>query len=196
MKTSSVILAAVAVVAGVALAVHRTQRSAAGAPHTQNTAPVRKLSTEGMKPVADLVMKDLNDKPVSLKDFAGKVVLVNFWATWCDPCRAEIPWLIELRNKYNAQGFEVLGVAMDDEGKKAVQPFVEKERFDVNGQKLAMSYPILIGDPDAVDKFMDGYGGIVGMPTSVLVSRDGKRVNNTIGPVDPEKLERDIQGLL
>ncbi|HTQ85532.1 MAG TPA: TlpA disulfide reductase family protein [Candidatus Solibacter sp.] len=197
MKTSSVILAAVAVIAGVALAVHRTQRSAAGAPHTQpNTAPVTKISTEGMKPVADLVLKDMSGKEVSLKDYAGKVVLVNFWATWCDPCREEIPWLIDLRAKYNDKGFEVLGVSMDDEGQKVVQPFVDKERFAVNGQKVPMNYPILIGDSDAADKFLGGIGGIVGLPTSVLVSRDGKRVKNTIGPVDPEKLERDIQGLL
>jgi len=196
MKKSSWILAVIALVAALALVVQRTQRSAAGAPHAQSTAPVQKLSTEGMKPVPDLVLKDLNDKPVSLKDYAGKVVLINFWATWCDPCKTEIPWLIELRNKYNDKGFEVLGVAMDDEGKKAVQPFVDKERFEVNGQKLAMSYPVLIGDSDEADKFLGGIGGIVGLPTSVLVSRDGKRVKNTIGPVDPEKLERDIQGLL
>jgi thiol-disulfide isomerase/thioredoxin len=197
MKTGSVILAAVAIVAGVALAVHRTQRSAAGPRNLQSAAPVAKLSTEGMKPVPDLVLKDLNDKQVSLKDYAGKVVLVNFWATWCDPCRTEIPWLMELRKKYNDKGFEVLGVAMDDEGKKVVQPFVEKERFEVNGQKLPMDYPILlIGDSDEADKFLGGIGGIVGLPTSVLVSRDGKRVKNTIGPVDPEKLERDIQSLL
>lgn len=196
MKKGSWLLVAVALVAALAVVVQRTQRSAAGASHAQNTAPVTKLSTAGMQPAPDLVLKDLNDKPVSLKDYAGKVVLVNFWATWCDPCRTEIPWLIELRNKYNAQGFEVLGVSMDDEGKKVVQPFVEKERFDVNGQKLGMSYPILIGDSDAADKFLGGIGGIVGLPTSVLISRDGKRVKNTIGPVDPEKLERDIQSLL
>ena len=196
MKKSSWLLVVVALVAALALVVHRTQRSAAGPRSAQNTAPVAKLSTAGMKPVPDLVLKDLNDKQVTLKDYAGKVVLVNFWATWCDPCKTEIPWLIELRNKYNAQGFEVLGVAMDDEGKKVVQPFVEKERFDVNGQKLGMSYPILIGDSDVVDQFLGGIGGIVGLPTSVLVSRDGKRVKNTIGPVDPEQLERDIQSLL
>jgi thiol-disulfide isomerase/thioredoxin len=149
-----------------------------------------------MKPAPDLVLQDLNDKQVSLKDYSGKVVLVNFWATWCDPCRTEIPWIIALAQKYGDQGFVVLGVAMDDEGKKVVQPFVEKERFDVNGQKLPMNYPILIGDGDSADKFLDAVGGIVGLPTSVLISRDGKRVHTIIGPVDPEKLERDIQGLL
>jgi thiol-disulfide isomerase/thioredoxin len=157
---------------------------------------VPKLSTAAMKPVPDLSLKDLDGKEVTLKDFRGKVVLVNFWATWCDPCRTEIPWLIELQKKYGDQGFVVLGVSMDDEGEKVVKPFVDKERFDVNGQKLGMNYPILIGDSDAADKFLGGIGGIVGLPTSVLVSRDGKRVKNTIGPVDPDQLERDIQSLL
>lgn len=196
MKRTSWLLIVVALVAALALAVHRTQRIAAGLGTARSSAPVKKLSTEGMKPAPDLTLKDLNDKEVSLKDFSGKVVLVNFWATWCDPCRTEIPWLIELQKKYGDQGFEVLGVSMDDEGKKVVQPFVEKERFDVNGQKLGMNYPILIGDSDVADKFMGGIGGIVGLPTSVLVSRDGKRVKTTIGPVDPETLERDIQSLL
>ena len=162
----------------------------------QPVAAVKKLSTAGMAMAPDLEMKDLNGVRVNLKDYAGKVVLVNFWATWCDPCRAEIPWLIDLRNKYNKDGFEILGVAMDEEGKSAVQPFLDKERFDVNGQKVPIQYPILIGDGDLVDKFMEGHGGIIGMPTSVLISRDGKWVHQTIGPVDPEQLERDILGLL
>jgi thiol-disulfide isomerase/thioredoxin len=196
MKKSSGILVLVALVAALAVVVHRTQRSAAGPRQAESTGPAAKLSTEGMKPVPDLVLKDLNDKQVSLKDFSGKVVLVNFWATWCDPCKTEIPWLLELHQKYGEKGFVVLGVAMDDEGKSVVKPFVEKERFNVNGQKVAMNYPILVGDSDAVDKFLGGIGGIVGLPTSVLVSRDGKRVKTTIGPVDPEKLDRDIQGLL
>ncbi|HUJ41401.1 MAG TPA: TlpA disulfide reductase family protein [Candidatus Acidoferrales bacterium] len=198
MKKTSWILVAVALVAALALVVRRTERSAAGSRdlHSASAAPVSKLSTASMKPVPDLSLKDLAGKQVDLKDFRGKVVLVNFWATWCDPCRAEIPSLIELQKKYGAQGFQVLGVAMDDEGLKVVQPFVEKERFDVGGQKLAMNYPILIGDADEADKFLGGIGGIVGLPTSVLVSRDGKRVKNTIGPVDPDQLERQIQSLL
>jgi thiol-disulfide isomerase/thioredoxin len=196
MKKRSWILVAIALVAALALAVHRTERSAAGPRRTLSTAPVPKLSTAAMKPVPDLALKDLDGKEVTLKDFRGKVVLVNFWATWCDPCRTEIPWLIELQKKYGDQGFVVLGVSMDDEGEKVVKPFVDKERFDVNGQKLGMNYPILIGDSDAADKFLGGIGGIVGLPTSVLVSRDGKRVKNTIGPVDPDQLERDIQSLL
>jgi len=196
MKKGSWILVAIALVAALAVVVHRTQRSAAGPRTAKSLAPAPKISTTDMKPVPDLTLKDLDGKEVSLKDFRGKVVLVNFWATWCDPCRTEIPWLIDLYDKYRSRGFVVLGVAMDEEGEKVVQPFVQKERFDVNGQNLPMDYPILIGGEDAADKFMGGIGGIVGLPTSVLVSPDGKRVQTIMGPVDPEKLERQIQGLL
>ena len=66
--------------------------------------------------------KDLDGKEVSLEDYKGKVVLVNFWATWCEPCRVEIPWLIEMQQKYGSKGFTVLGVAMDEEGKSVVSP--------------------------------------------------------------------------
>src|SRR6202140_3040664 len=92
-----------------------------------------------------VVLKDLNDKDVTLAQYKGQVVLVNFWATWCEPCKIEIPWMIEFQKKYGPRGFTVLGISMDDEGKKAVESFFEKERFDVNGQKEAMNYPILLG---------------------------------------------------
>jgi thiol-disulfide isomerase/thioredoxin len=81
------------------------------------------------------------------------VVLVNFWATWCEPCKVEIPWMIEFQQKYSPQGFTILGVSMDEDGKKAIQPFLDKERFDVNGQKEAMSYPILLGSDTIAEKF-------------------------------------------
>jgi thiol-disulfide isomerase/thioredoxin len=196
MKKTSLLLVGVALVAALGLVVQRTQRSAAWGRRSGPAGPVAKISTEGMKPAPDLTLKDLDGKTVSLEQFRGKVVLVNFWATWCDPCRTEIPWLIELQQKYGEKGFVVLGVAMDDEGKKAVEPYVLHERFDVNGQKMAMNYPILLGDEDAVDKFSGAFGGMIGLPTSILISRDGKRVRTTIGLLDPEKLERDVLSLL
>ena len=196
MKKGSWYVIALALAAALALVVQRTQRSAAGSRGSGPAGPIARISTQAMKPAPPLALKDLNDKPVTLKDYSGKVVLVNFWATWCDPCREEIPWLISLSQKYGEKGFVVLGVAMDDEGKKVVQPFVAKERFEVHGQKVPMSYPILIGDGDSADEFLKDVGGALGLPTSVLVSRDGKRVRTIIGPVDPEKLERDILGLL
>src|SRR5271154_1162141 len=76
------------------------------------------------KPEPDLKFKDLQGKDVALADLKGKVVFLNFWATWCDPCRVEIPWLIAMQTKYGPQGFTVVGVAMDDEGKSVVAPFI------------------------------------------------------------------------
>src|SRR5579862_6547724 len=75
----------------------------------------------------------LDGSELSLSKYQGKVVLVNFWATWCDPCRGEIPWLIDFQKKYGDKGLVILGVAMDEEGKTKVQPWVAKERFDVDG---------------------------------------------------------------
>ena len=86
-------------------------------------------------------IKDLQDHDVDLADYKGKVVLVNFWATWCEPCQIEIPWMMEFQKKYGPRGFTILGVSMDEDGKKAVAPFLEKSRFDLHGQKQAMNYP-------------------------------------------------------
>jgi cytochrome c-type biogenesis protein len=140
----------------------------------------------------DLTLKDLDGKDVSLASFRGKVVLVNFWATWCDPCRVEIPWLIDMQGKYSPKGFTVLGIAMDEEGKKEVAPFVAKERFDVNGQKLPMSYPIVLGNEEAADKF----GGLFGYPTSVLISRDGKVIKRITGLISYEEISKAIESQL
>src|ERR1700686_5843125 len=90
----------------------------------------------------EIKVKDLEDKDVTLADYKVKVVFVNFWATWCDPCRVEIPWLIAMQNKYGPKGFTVVGIAMDEEGKSVVAPFLDKERFDVNGQQLPRNNPI------------------------------------------------------
>ncbi|MGB7283844.1 MAG: TlpA disulfide reductase family protein [Candidatus Acidiferrum sp.] len=139
-----------------------------------------------------LTLKDLDGKEVSLSEFKGKVVLVNFWATWCDPCRGEIPSLIELQQKYGPKGFVVLGIALDEEGKSVVAPFVAKERFDVNGQQLPMSYPILIGNDDAADKF----GGLFGYPTSILISRDGKQIKRITGMIDYDEISKTIESQL
>src|ERR1700690_412751 len=141
------------------------------------------------KTAPEIKLKDGDGKDFSLADLKGKVVFVNFWATWCDPCRIEIPWLIDIQNKYSARGFTVVGVAMDDEGKSVVAPFLAKERFDVNGQQLPMSYPIWLGTDEAADKF----GGILGYPTSFLISRDGKIVAHFQGLKSPEELVQAIE---
>jgi len=144
------------------------------------------------KPAPEIKLKDLQGREVSLLDLKGQVVLLNFWATWCDPCRAEIPWFIEMQAKYGPKGFTVVGVAMDDEGKSAVAPFVEKERFDVNGQRLPMSYPVWLGNDEIAEQF----GGILGYPTSFLISRDGKRVGKFQGLKDYDELASAIESQL
>jgi thiol-disulfide isomerase/thioredoxin len=140
----------------------------------------------------ELTLKDLDGKDVSLSEYKGKVVLVNFWATWCEPCRVEIPWLIEMQQKYGPKGFVLLGIALDEEGKSVVAPFVAKERFEVNGQKLPMSYKILIGNDDAADKF----GGLFGYPTSVLISRDGKQIKRVTGMISEDEMNKAIESQL
>lgn len=143
-------------------------------------------------PAPDLTLKDLSGKSVSLGDYKGKVVLVNFWATWCVPCLAEIPELIEMQQKYGSKGFVILGLAMDEEGKSVVAPWVEKQRFDVKGQKLAMNYPILLGNDEAANKF----GGLIGYPTSVLITRDGKQLKRVTGPISADEFSKAIESQL
>jgi thiol-disulfide isomerase/thioredoxin len=137
-------------------------------------------------------LKDLNDKDVNLQQYKGQVVLVNFWATWCAPCKEEIPWMIEFQQKYSSRGFTILGISMDADGKKAVEPFLDKQRFDVDGQKVAMDYPILIGNDEVGDKF----GGILGLPTSMLITRDGKKVRTIVGIINREEISKEIESLL
>jgi thiol-disulfide isomerase/thioredoxin len=143
-------------------------------------------------PEPDVTFKDLDGKDVPLSQYKGKVVLVNFWATWCEPCQVEIPWLIEMQQKYSSKGFTVLGVDVDDEGKAAVAPYVAKERFNVNGQKLLMNYPVLLGDDAVADKF----GGLLGYPTSFLISRDGKILKKVQGLIDYEEITNAIESQL
>ena len=144
------------------------------------------------KPAPEVTFKDLDGKAGTLDQYKGKVVLVNFWATWCDPCYVEIPWLIEMQQKYEAKGFTVLGISMDEEGKTAVAPFLAKERFSVNGQKLPMNYPIVIGSDEVADKF----GGLLGYPTSFLISRDGKIVKKVQGLVSYDEIAKAIEAQL
>ncbi len=156
--------------------------------------PERTASSTASAPTEapTVALKDLNDHDVTLAQFKGQVVLVNFWATWCEPCKVEIPWMIEFQKKYGPRGFTILGVSMDEDGKKAVQPFLDKERFDVDGQQEAMNYPIVFGNDSIAEKF----GGIMGLPTSMIYGRDGKKVRTIVGLVNRDEIAKVIEGLL
>ena len=149
-------------------------------------------TSHGASAFLSVEMKSLEDHNITVGDYRGKVVLVNFWATWCDPCRVEIPWLIEMQNKYGDKGFTVLGIAMDEEGKPVVAPFVAKQRYDVSGQKLPMNYPVVVGNEKVAEKF----GGLLGYPTSILISRDGKVLKRTTGMIDYDATTKMIEGAL
>ena len=184
-KSLLVIIAVVAVILATYLADRATRQP-------KNSVAKVTLSSAAAKPAPDLTLRDLDGKDLSLAQYKGKVVLVNFWATWCEPCQVEIPWLIEMQQKYADRGFTVLGIAMDEEGASVVTPWVTKERFDVNGSKSQMNYPIVIGDDAAADKF----GGLLGYPTSVLISRDGKVVKRITGIISYDEMSKSIESQL
>jgi cytochrome c biogenesis protein CcmG/thiol:disulfide interchange protein DsbE len=188
MKNVGVIVATVLLLIGATYYADRKTRVSTNAAAHKDYSPDKSI---GM-PAPAVHFKDLDGKDTSLSDFNGKVVLVNFWATWCDPCRVEIPWLIEMQQKYGNKGFTVLGVAMDEEGKSAVAPFVAKEQFEVSGRKSVMSYPIVLGNDDIAEKF----GGLLGYPTSILISRDGKQVKRITGLISYEEISRAIESQL
>jgi thiol-disulfide isomerase/thioredoxin len=140
----------------------------------------------------DVTFKNLQGQDVSLASLKGKVVIVNFWATWCEPCRVEIPWMIGFQQKYADKGLTILGVAMDDEGKSVVAPYVQTTQFDVEGHSMTMNYPIVLGNDDIAAKF----GGLLGFPTTIVISRDGKIQKRFIGLADEADLDKQIKALL
>jgi thiol-disulfide isomerase/thioredoxin len=143
-------------------------------------------------PETSVQIPTMEGATVTVDQYKGKVVLVNFWATWCAPCRTEIPWLIEFNQKYGPKGLVILGMAMDDEGRKVVQPWVQNQSFDVNGNSEAMNYPILLGNTKIAEKC----GGILGMPTSMLYSRDGKKIKTIVGLIDHDDLSKTLDSQL
>jgi thiol-disulfide isomerase/thioredoxin len=128
--------------------------------------------------------KDINGKDVRLSQYKGKVVLVNFWATWCVPCRREIPSLAALYRDYKDRGFVVLGVSVDKEV-RLIKPFA---------RTMKMNYPVLIGAGH--DEFSEAFGPFIGFPTSVMLERDGTVCVRHIGLPSRSLLETQIDALL
>jgi thiol-disulfide isomerase/thioredoxin len=128
-------------------------------------------------------LESLDGKTVHLSDFRGKAVLLNFWATWCVPCKFEMPWFEQLQKQYGPQGFQVLGIAMDDASKKDIAEFASK---------LGIDYPILIGKEDVGD----AYGGVQFLPATFYVGRDGKVVDKVFGLKGRDEIEDNIKKAL
>lgn len=135
------------------------------------------------KPAPGFTLKTPDGKTVSLSDYKGKAVLLNFWATWCGPCKLEMPWLIDLQKKYAARGFTVLGISEDDGPAKNVSQFATK---------MGINYPIVLSD----DKLNKAYGGVDYLPTSYYIGRDGKIMVETGGIISQSEIEANIQKIL
>ncbi|HEY5616278.1 MAG TPA: TlpA disulfide reductase family protein [Bacteroidota bacterium] len=144
-----------------------------------NTPP----QTQQKAKAPDFTLKTSDGKTIQLSKLKGKVVLVNFWATWCGPCKAEIPDFMEVYSAYKSKGFEIVGIALDGEGWEVVKPYM---------QKIKINYPIVIGDgPLTV-----AYGGIDAIPTSFLVDKEGYIVGKRVGLLQKEVLENSLKQLL
>jgi thiol-disulfide isomerase/thioredoxin len=141
--------------------------------------------------VPDFTLTDANGKPVTLSAYKGKVVLLDFWATWCGGCKIEIPWYMEFDKKYRDQGLAVLGVSMDKEGWAAVKPFLAKKTDDETGGSMAMEYPIVIGTDDIARAY-----NLKTLPVTLLLDRDGKIAVMHTGLVNKESFENNIRSLL
>ncbi len=131
----------------------------------------------------DFALKDSTGKTVKLSDFRGKVVLLNFWATWCGPCKMEVPWFMEFEQKHKDQGLVILGVAMDDDGWDVVKPYLERYR---------VNYRVVMGTPEVADL----YGGVESLPTTFLLDREGRVARTHIGLVSKKDYQDDIDQLL
>jgi peroxiredoxin len=135
------------------------------------------------KPAPDFTLKDADGKTVKLSDYKGKVVLLDFFATWCGPCKIEIPWFMDFERKHKDRGFSVLGVSMDDEGWEVVKPFL---------QDLGVNYRVVIGN----DMTAQSYGGVDALPTSFLIDREGRIAAVHVGLAGKKDFEDGIEKLL
>ena len=135
------------------------------------------------QPAPEFALESLDGQTVHLSDFRGKAILLNFWATWCEPCKIEMPWFVDLQKQYGPDGFQVIGIAMDDASKEDIAKFAKQ---------MGVNYPILIGK-EAVG---DSYGGLPFLPATFYIGRDGKVIDKIFGLKGKGEIESDIKRTL
>jgi len=127
-------------------------------------------------------LQDLEGKPLDLASYRGKVVLLNFWATWCTPCRGEIPHFVELQSQYGGRGLQIVGISMDD-GPAPVRNFYQEHK---------MNYPVALG----TEKVAEAYGGVLGLPVTFLIDRDGRIAAKFTGAVEITLVQQKVIALI
>ena len=132
----------------------------------------------------NFTLKDMNGKDVALSSYKGKVILLDFWDTWCEPCKMEIPWFAEFQKKYGPHGFQASGVSVDDTVEK-LKPYVAKYK---------MNYPVLLGLNH--DDIQNAYGPLWGIPVTAIISREGKLCVKHSGISSKQNFEKEIEALL
>ena len=142
----------------------------------------RPAIAEKFKPAPEFVRIDLNHQRLDLDAYRGKVVLLNFWATWCAPCQLEMPHFVAWQNKYGSQGLQIIGISMDDD------PALARSAY----RKLKLNYPVAMGD----QKLGELYGGILGLPVTYLIDGHGRIRARFNGETDLNKVETQLQLLL
>jgi peroxiredoxin len=141
-----------------------------------------RAAASARKAAPNFRLDDSQGRPIKLSEFLGKVVVLDFWATWCHGCMTEIPWFMEFQDKYKRDGLVVIGVAMDDDGWKSVKPFVVERKIN---------YPIVVGNQDLEKSY-----SVENPPVTLLIDREGRVAEVHAGMMEKEAFEREIQNLL
>jgi thiol-disulfide isomerase/thioredoxin len=147
-----------------------------------STGTTSLLAASDRKAAPDFALTDANGARIALSRYKGRVVLLDFWATWCTGCKVEIPWYVEFQKKYARKGFTSIGAAMDEEGWQKVKPYLEAH---------PINYPIVLGNPDLVKPYQ-----ITNMPVTLLIDRHGRIADAHVGMVVKDTWESEIQQLL
>jgi cytochrome c biogenesis protein CcmG/thiol:disulfide interchange protein DsbE len=150
---------------------------------TRKHGPLKLVGNVQGLPAPDFQLPSLDGAKVKLSDFRGKAVLLNFWATWCPPCKVEMPWFADLQKEYGKDGLVILGVAMDDS---------EPDKIAQFASEMGVNYPILLG----TDQVSDDYGNVQYLPTSFYISRDGTIVDKMTGLLDRKDIEEAVKKTL